>query len=124
MKSINGINFVNELSKVKEYWSPKVIGQVNNQYIKVAKLKGQFLWHKHDHEDEMFFVVYGTLRIELQDGVVTLEEGEFFVVPKNTMHNPIADEECGIVLIETESTLHTGNVDSPLTKTIEEQLSN
>jgi mannose-6-phosphate isomerase-like protein (cupin superfamily) len=122
LNSIESTNFLKELDKVTEYWSPRVIGKVNNQYVKVAKLKGQFVWHKHDNEDEMFIVVYGRLRIELKEGEVILEKGDFFVVPKNTMHNPVADEECGVVLIETVTTLHTGNVDSPLTKTIEQQL--
>jgi mannose-6-phosphate isomerase-like protein (cupin superfamily) len=122
LNSIDSTNFLKELDKVTEYWSPRVIGKVNNQYVKVAKLKGQFVWHKHDNEDEMFIVVYGRLRIELKEGGVILEKGDFFVVPKNTIHNPVADQECGVVLIETVTTLHTGNVDTPLTKTIEQQL--
>ncbi|WP_170007188.1 cupin domain-containing protein [Bacillus fonticola] len=116
-------NIKKQLEKITEYWSPRVVATVNNQYVKVAKLKGQFVWHKHENEDELFMVVYGRLQIELEnDDVIVLEEGEFCVIPKNTMHNPIADEECGIVLIEPVSTLHTGDVNSPLTKTIEEQL--
>jgi mannose-6-phosphate isomerase-like protein (cupin superfamily) len=118
-----GINFAAALKDVTEYWSPRVVGQVNDQYVKVAKLKGEFTWHKHDAEDEMFYVVYGSLRIQFQDrDEVVLNVGDFCIVPKNTMHNPVADEECGIVLIETVSTLHTGNVASPLAKSIEEQL--
>lgn len=116
------INFLQALEHVKDYWSPRVVGQVNDQYIKVAKLKGHLTWHKHDNEDEMFFVVYGRLRIQFEDREVVLLANEFFVVPKNTLHNPIAEEECGIVLIETVSTLHTGNVETPVTKSIDEQL--
>ena len=110
------------LEETTEYWSPRVIARVNDQYVKVAKLKGQLAWHKHEQEDEMFLVVYGRLRLQFEDNEVRLNAGEFSVVPKNTMHNPIADEECGIVLIETATTLHTGNVNTPLTKTIGQQL--
>lgn len=123
MNPIPITNIKKQLEKITEYWSPRVVATINNQYVKVAKLKGQFVWHKHENEDELFMVVYGRLRIELEnDDVIVLEEGEFCVIPKNTMHNPIADEECGIILIEPVSTLHTGDVNSPLTKTIEEQL--
>lgn len=122
MQAAAPTNFLLALEQVKDYWSPRVVGRVNDQYVKVAKLKGQLAWHKHEHEDEMFLVVYGRLRLEFEDKVVELNPGEFCVVPKNTLHNPVAEEECGIVLIETVSTRHTGNVDTPLTKTIEQQL--
>jgi len=116
------VNFLKALEQVTEYWSPRVIAQVNDQYVKVAKSKGQLAWHKHEHEDEMFLLIYGRLRIQFEDKEVVLNPGDFCVVPKNTMHNPIAEEECGVVLIETVTTQHTGDVVTPLTKTIEEQL--
>lgn len=115
-------NFTQALEQVTEYWSPRVIGQVNDQYIKVAKLKGEFTWHKHDREDELFLVIFGRMKIQFEDKEVVLTPGDFYVVPKGTMHNPVAEEECGIVLIETVTTLHTGGVDTPFTKSIEEQL--
>jgi mannose-6-phosphate isomerase-like protein (cupin superfamily) len=115
-------NFENELLSITEFWSPKVVAQVNDQYIKVAKLKGELVWHKHDHEDEMFHVVKGSLVIQFENNVVELEEGDFCVVPKGMMHNPLAEDECWIVLIETVTTKHTGNKQTPLTKTIEQQL--
>ena len=115
-------NFTQALEQVTEYWSPRIIGRVNDQYIKVAKLKGEFTWHKHDLEDEMFLVVFGHMKIQFEDKEVMLNPGDFYVVPKGTMHNPVAEEECGIVLIETVSTLHTGGVDTPFTKSIEDQL--
>jgi mannose-6-phosphate isomerase-like protein (cupin superfamily) len=115
-------NFHKALEQVREYWSPKVVGRVNDQYVKVAKLKGQLAWHKHDDEDELFQVITGRLVIQLEGRDVHLEPGDAFVVPKGTMHNPVAEEECGIVLIETVTTKHTGNVETPLTKTIEQQL--
>lgn len=110
------------MEQVTEYWSPRIVGRVNDQYVKVAKLKGQLAWHKHEREDEMFLVVYGRLRLQFEDKEVYLGPGEFYVVAKNTMHNPIAEEECGIVLVESATTLHTGNVNTPSTKTIEQQL--
>lgn len=115
-------NFQHELENVTEFWSPKVIDQVNDQYIKVAKLKGEFVWHNHEDEDELFHVVKGQLIIQFEDGEVELNEGDFYVIPKGVMHNPIAKEECWIVLIETVSTKHTGDVETSLTKTIAQQL--
>jgi mannose-6-phosphate isomerase-like protein (cupin superfamily) len=109
------------LGALTEYWSPKVIGRVNDQYVKVAKLKGQLAWHSHADEDELFQVVKGQLIIQLQDGEVSLRPGEFCVIPRGMMHNPVAEEECWIVLIETVTTKHTGDVETPLTKTIEQQ---
>lgn len=110
------------LEQVTEYWTPRVIGRVNDQYIKVAKLKGELTWHDHADEDEMFLVVYGQLKIEFEGRDVLLGPGDFCVVPKKTMHNPVANEECGIVLIETVTTRHTGNRVIPGTVSIERQL--
>jgi len=116
------INFRAELEKVTDYWSPRVVGRINDQYVKVAKLKGEFVWHKHDEEDELFFIVKGKLVIRYEDGAVTLNEGEFHIVPKGVMHNPVADEECWIALIEPVATRHTGDVVTERTKSIEEQI--
>ncbi len=111
------------LDEIDEYWSPRVVGRVNDQYIKVAKLKGQLAWHKHDNEDELFQVVKGRLVIQLEDHEVVLEKGEFCVIPRGVLHNPVAQDECWIVLVETVTTKHTGDAVTPLTKTIEQQLS-
>ena len=120
---MQSINVRKALEDITEYWSPRVVGRVNDQYIKVAKLKGELAWHKHDDEDELFQVVTGKLTIQLEgEREVLLAPGDIFVVPKGTMHNPVAEEECGIVLIETVTTKHTGDVDTPLTKTIAQQL--
>ncbi|RQR75073.1 cupin domain-containing protein [Burkholderia sp. Bp9012] len=108
---------------VSEYWSPKVVAQVNDQYVKVAKVRGQLVWHDHALEDELFFVVRGHLRIEYEGGrAVDLPAGSMHVVPRGKRHNPVADDECWIVLIEPVQTKHTGDVQSPLTRTIDEQL--
>lgn len=116
-------NFKKELELVKDYWFPRIIGKVNNQYIKVAKLKGFFTWHSHDDEDELFYVIKGSLTIEFENGCVKLNEGEFYVVPRGKKHNPIATEECWKVLIESVTTKHTGNVKTNKSKTIDQQLS-
>ena len=117
------MNISAELAKVTAHWSPRVVAQVNDQYVKVAKLLGEFVWHAHDNEDEMFFVISGTLRIQLEgDQEVMLEPGQLFVVPKGVRHNPVAEEEVQIVLIETVTTAHTGDVQTDRTVSIEDQL--
>ena len=116
------MNIEQQFVDLHDLWSPRVIGRVNDQYVKVAKLKGEFTWHKHDDEDEMFLVVKGRLKIQFEDGDVELGPGDFHIVPKGVRHNPVADEECWIMLIETVTTKHTGDVISPLTRTIEQQL--
>jgi mannose-6-phosphate isomerase-like protein (cupin superfamily) len=109
--------------QVTEHWSPRVVARVNDQYVKVAKLLGQFVWHSHDDEDELFYVLRGRLRIEYEGGrAVDLGPGSIHVVPRGVRHNPVAEEECWIVLIETVTTLHTGTVETPLTRTIQQQL--
>ena len=105
-----------------ELWSPRVVAEVDDAYVKVAKLTGTFGWHAHADEDELFLVLKGHLRIEMEAGAVELDEGDLYVVPKGTRHNPVADDECWVMLIEPVQTKHTGDVDSPLTKSIEEQL--
>lgn len=118
---MNKFNLDAEFEALEDYWSPRIVDQVNNQYVKVAKIKGEFTWHKHDNEDELFYVVKGSVNILYENGEVELNQGDIHVVPKNTLHKPVAEEECWVCLIETISTLHTGDVVSPLTKTIEEQ---
>lgn len=115
-------NFEKELEAVQDYWSPKVVGRINDQYVKVAKLKGTLTWHKHDDEDEMFYIVKGALIIEYEDGPVHLNTGDFHIVPKGKMHNPVAHDECWIVLVEPVATKHTGDIVMDKTKSIEAQL--
>tara|TARA_R110002049_G_scaffold130820_3_gene289290 strand:- start:627 stop:995 length:369 start_codon:yes stop_codon:yes gene_type:complete len=117
------LNLLEELNHVTEYWSPRVVASVNNQYVKVAKLKGTLVWHKHDNEDELFQIVKGKLTIEYENDSVHLKEGDVHVVPAATMHNPVADEECWIVLIETVTTKHTGDVIIDKTRSLDDQLS-
>ena len=123
METIDPTRITDELALVTAHWTPRVVGRVNDQYIKVAKLLGELVWHAHDEEDELFLIVYGTLRIQLEgDREVVLSPGQFYVVPKGVQHNPVADEEVGIVLIETVTTSHTGSVESERSVPIERQL--
>ena len=112
-----------QFERVSGHWSPKVIAQVNDQYVKVAKLLGEMAWHHHAEEDELFWVLRGHLRLEFRDHVVELEPGECCVVPRGVEHHPVCAEECWIVLIETATTRHTGNLTTPQTRSIDEQLS-
>ncbi|MFZ2236330.1 MAG: cupin domain-containing protein [Dokdonella sp.] len=109
-------------SALSELWSPRVIAELDDYYVKVAKVHGTLAWHCHDDEDELFFILQGRLRIEMEDRAVELASGELFVVPKGVRHNPVADEECLILLIERKSTLHTGDEVTDKTRLIEDQL--
>ena len=109
------INLAEKFSRIKEYWKPYIAGELNGQLLKLDKLKGEFVWHHHENEDEMFLVVKGRFRIEFRDKTAWLEEGEFIVVPRGVEHKPVADEEAWIVLFEPASTLNTGNVDNEFT---------
>jgi quercetin dioxygenase-like cupin family protein len=106
-----------------EHWSPRVIGELDDNYLKVAKVLGELCWHSHDEEDELFLVLRGHLRIELEHAEpVDLDEGQLFVVPRGVRHNPVADEECLILLIERKSTLHTGTTINEKSRSLAEQL--
>jgi mannose-6-phosphate isomerase-like protein (cupin superfamily) len=104
------ISLSEKFDLVTEYWSPRVVGDLNGQHVKIAKFKGEFIWHRHDAEDEMFLVVKGRLAIHLRDRIVELSEGDMFVVPRGVEHKPIADEEVHALLFEPASTVNTGNV--------------
>jgi mannose-6-phosphate isomerase-like protein (cupin superfamily) len=104
------INLKSKFSLFSELWSPRVLGEVNDCQVKATKLKGEFVWHHHDNEDEMFLVVKGTLRMKFRDREAVIREGEFIIVPRGVEHLPIADEEVHLILIEPKSTLNTGNI--------------
>jgi mannose-6-phosphate isomerase-like protein (cupin superfamily) len=104
------VNLQQKFTKFSEHYKPHIIGEVNDCYVKVVKLKGEFIWHHHDHEDELFLVVKGTLRMQFRDHESIIREGEFVIVPRKVEHKPVADEEVHLVLIEPKSTLNTGNV--------------
>ena len=99
-----------KFSLFEDYWSPKIVGELNDTHVKIVKVKGEFTWHHHDNEDELFLVVKGRLVIKLRDRDITLEEGEFAIIPRGVEHKPVAEEEAHILLLEPKSTLNTGNV--------------
>lgn len=109
------VNLAEKFARISEYWKPYIAAELNGQAVKLDKLKGEFVWHHHENEDEMFLVVKGCFRIEFRDKTVWLEEGEFVVVPRGVEHRPVADEEAWILLFEPASTLNTGNVENQLT---------
>ena len=114
------VNLHEKFALFNDYWSPKIVGELYGQQVKIAKVKGEFVWHDHANEDELFMVMKGELEIHLKTEVITLTEGEIYIVPKGVEHKPIATEECWILLFEPKQIAHTGNVQSNLTKTEEE----
>ena len=116
------INLNQKFGLFHEYWSPKIVGELNDSYIKLAKLKGEFDWHHHDDEDELFFVVKGQLMIKFRDKDIFMNEGELVVIPKGVDHLPVAAEEVQVMLIEPKDTLNTGNVVTEKTKEILERI--
>ena len=112
---MNIINIAEKLDSFSEHWNPKIIAELNGQQIKLAKLKGEFVWHSHENEDEMFLVIKGKLIISFRDGDKVLNEGEFLVVPKGVEHKPFAEEEVSIMLFEPATVLNTGNIDNEFT---------
>ncbi|MDZ7764783.1 MAG: cupin domain-containing protein [Melioribacteraceae bacterium] len=113
---MNSINIKEKLIKISEHWSPKIIARMNDYHFKLAKIKGEFVWHKHEDTDETFIVIEGKMKILLRDGGVKLSEGEIYVVPKGIEHKPVAESECSILLIELAGTVNTGEIKSELTK--------
>ena len=109
------VNLAQKFSKFQDFWSPKVVGDINDAYVKLVKLKGEFVWHQHETEDELFLVVKGRLLIKLRDQDILLEEGEFVIIPRGVEHLPIAEEEVHVLLLEPKTTLNTGNVENERT---------
>ena len=110
------VNLAEKLALFTEHWSPRIVGELNGQHVKLAKLKGEFIWHRHEEEDEMFLVLEGRLRIELRDQVLELEAGEFVIIPRGTEHRPVAAEEVAVLLFEPAGTLNTGDQQHEFTK--------
>ena len=115
------VNLAAKFAQFSEQWSPKIVGQVNDMHVKLARLQGEFVWHHHDTEDEMFLVVQGRLTIRLRDRDIHLEEGEFLIIPHGVEHLPVAEEEAQVMLFEPVGTLNTGNVrDDHTVETLDE----
>jgi mannose-6-phosphate isomerase-like protein (cupin superfamily) len=112
------VNLAQKLSLFNEYWTPKIVGELNGQHVKLVKIKGEFVWHKHDNEDELFFVIEGKLKMEYRDKTTIVNKNEFLIVPKGVEHKPVADEEVCIMLFEPATTLNTGDAESNLTKSL------
>lgn len=110
MQTIDNVNLVEKFARFTEHWSPKIAGEVNEAYVKLVKFKGEFVWHHHDHEDELFLVVKGSFTMKLRNRDIEVNEGEFIIIPRTVEHLPVADEECHVLLLEPKSTLNTGNV--------------
>ena len=109
-------------ASLTELWSPRVIAELDDSFVKVAKVHGSLAWHSHDGEDELFVILEGSLRIEMEERTVVLHEGDLYVVPKGVRHNPVADDECLVMLVERKTTLHTGNEITDRTRSIAEQM--
>lgn len=113
---VEKVNIQQKFSLFSEHWSPKIVGELNGQHVKLVKFKGEFVWHKHDHEDELFYVVKGSFNMEYRDKTIPVNENEFLIVPKGVEHRPVAKEEVSVMLFEPATTLNTGDAVSDLTK--------
>jgi len=114
--ALEKVNLTDKFARFRDYANPRIAGELNDSYVKLVKLKGEFVWHHHENEDEMFLIVKGQLVMKLRDRDVVLNEGEFFIVPKGVEHKPVASDEVHIVLLEPKSTLNTGNVRNEITR--------
>ena len=110
------VNIAEKFSQFHDFYNPRIVGELNGQHVKATKLKGEFIWHHHDHEDELFLVIKGKLKMELRDKVIEINEGEFLIVPRGVEHKPVAEEEVHILLFEPASTLNTGNIENERTR--------
>lgn len=112
---MNKVTLASKFASFSEHWSPRIVGELNGQHVKLVKFVGEFVWHHHDHEDEMFLVHRGRFRMELRDGDIELGAGDFLIVPRGVEHRPVAEEEVEVILFEPAGTLNTGNVVSERT---------
>jgi mannose-6-phosphate isomerase-like protein (cupin superfamily) len=120
-RGMDKVNLAEKLSRFDDHWSPRIVGELNGQHVKLVKFRGEFVWHRHDQEDELFLVVKGRFRLEYRDRHVRLEEGEFLIVPRGVEHRPVADEEAHVLLFEP-TTLNTGDVRDERTVDVPERI--
>ena len=111
------VNLIEKFEMFTEHWSPKIVGELNGQHVKLVKFKGEFTWHKHDAEDELFLVVKGSFDMQYRDKTITVNENEFLIVPRGVEHRPVANNEVSVLLFEPVTTVNTGNINNELTKT-------
>ena len=116
------VNLAEKLSLFSDHWNPKIVGELNKQHVKLAKLKGEFVWHKHEYEDELFFVIKGILKMEFRDKFIIINENEFLIVPSGVEHRPVAEKEVCIMLFEPATTLNTGDNNGEMTKHVLDRL--
>lgn len=109
---IDKVNISRKFSQFSDYWNPRIVGELNGQHVKLARFKGEFVWHSHAEEDEMFLVIRGSFKMELRDKVLEISEGEFIIIPRGTEHRPVALEEVEVMLFEPATTLNTGNAEN------------
>ena len=121
-QSISKVNLDQKLSLFSDYFNPRIVGELNNQHVKLVKFQGEFVWHKHDHEDELFLVIHGSFTMELRDQSIELYPGEMLVVPRGVEHRPVAEHEVSVLLFEPATTLNTGDASSELTKIVLEKI--
>lgn len=112
---MRSVNLAEKFGKFQDYWNPRIVGELNDCHVKAVKIKGEFVWHHHDNEDELFLVVKGTLRMRFRDHDQLIREGEFIIVPRGVEHLPVGDEEVHIILLEPKTTLNTGNLENERT---------
>ena len=112
---MQSVSLAEKFAKFQDHWNPRIIGELNDCHVKAVKIKGEFVWHRHDHEDELFLVVKGTLRMRFRDHDELVREGEFIIVPRGVEHLPAGDEEVHIILLEPKTTLNTGNIENERT---------
>lgn len=120
--TIEEVNLQEKLNLISDHWNPRIIGELNGQHVKAVKMKGDFVWHHHDNEDELFLVTKGVLKMEFRDKTIEIHEGEFLIVPRTIEHRPVAEEEVHVILFEPASTINTGNVQNERTRTQLEKL--
>jgi mannose-6-phosphate isomerase-like protein (cupin superfamily) len=120
--TVNPINLAEKLSRFSDHWNPRIVGELNGQQVKLAKVQGEFVWHDHADEDELFLVLKGRLRMEFRDRAVEVGEGEMIIVPRGVEHRPVAEQEVHVMLFEPASTKHTGDVETDLTRRVLERI--
>ena len=113
---IEKVNIAEKLTRIQDFWNPHIVGELNGQHVKLSKLKGEFVWHKHDNEDEMFLIINGNFKMELRDNTIEVKPGEFIIIPKGVEHRPVADGEVHLMLFEPAGTLNTGNIKNEFTR--------
>ena len=113
---MNKVNLSEKFNLIQDHWNPRIAGELNGQQVKLVKFKGEFVWHKHDHEDEMFLVIEGEFDMELRDKTITIQENEFIIIPRGVEHRPVAPNEVSIMLFEPATTLNTGDQRNEMTK--------